>query len=161
MAPGAPFAARKGESGNDMINGVTNTMGLDVLERMVQFTAARHEVIANNVANLSTPGYQAQDLSVEAFQGQLADAIDQRRSGKSNADMSLRPANTSQVEFLEGGMNVRPEAAGHNILFHDKNDRSLERTMQDLVKNFMTFRASAQLLRNRFDILHTAIAERV
>ena len=144
-----------------MINGVTNSMGLDVLERTVQFTAARHDIIANNVANLSTPGYQAQDLSVAAFQGQLAEAIDERRAGKTRPDSSLQPANTNQVEFLNGGLKVRPEAAGHNILFHDQNDRSLERTMQDLVKNFMTFRASAQLLRNRFDILHTAISERV
>ena len=144
-----------------MINGVTNSMGLDVLERMVQFSAARHEVIANNVANLSTPGFQAQDLSVEAFQGQLADAIDQRRSGSGDARQTLQMANTSQVEFLEDGLNVQPESKGQNILFHDKNNRSLERTMQDLVKNFMTFQASAQLLRNRFDIINTAISERV
>ncbi len=144
-----------------MINGVTNSMGLDVLERTVQFTAARHELIASNIANLSTPGYQAKDLSVEAFQGQLADAIDQRRDGTANADVLLRPADSRQVEFVEGGLKVHPEVTSQNILFHDKNDRSLERTMQDLVKNFMTFRASAQLLRNRFDILHTAISERV
>jgi flagellar basal body rod protein FlgB len=36
-----------------------------LLERMLQFTAARHRLIAKNVVNLDTPGYRQKDLSVE------------------------------------------------------------------------------------------------
>ena len=41
------------------------------------------------------------------------------------------------------------------------SDRDLEHTMLDLVENFLTFRLASELLRNRFDLLRTAISERV
>ena len=39
-----------------------------VLEQVVNFTEARHGVLAGNIANLDTPGYKTRDLSPELFQ---------------------------------------------------------------------------------------------
>jgi hypothetical protein len=50
---------------------------------------------------------------------------------------------------------------GENILFHDGNDRNPERIMQSLVENFITFRTAADLLKSRFNLINTAISERV
>ena len=58
-------------------------------------------------------------------------------------------------------MILHPQPVGDNILFHDGNDRSVERIMQDLVENFMTYRMAAQFLRSRLDQISTAIRERV
>ena len=53
---------------------------IPVLEQLVQFTQARHEVLAGNIANLGTPGYVARDLSVADFQARLQDAIEARHA---------------------------------------------------------------------------------
>ena len=60
-----------------------------------------------------------------------------------------------------GGLVLHPEAMGANVLFHDRNDRDVERIMQELVENFMTFRFAADLLKSRFDLINTAIRERI
>ncbi len=62
-----------------MIQGIFNSSTIPVLEQLVQFTQARHEVLAGNVANLETPGYVARDLSVADFQARLKDAIETRQ----------------------------------------------------------------------------------
>ena len=84
------------------------------------------------------------DLSVSDFQKQLAEVVEDRRAGRTPA-----PAEH------EAG------AKGENILFHDRNDRDLDRTMQDLVENFLTFRVANELLRSRFESINVAIRERV
>lgn len=144
-----------------MIDGVTNGDSIPILERMVQFAGQRHRLIVNNIANFSTPGYRAVDVSVEAFQAQLGDAIDARRArhGATGGELNLRDSRT--VRFTSTGIELNPEPIGRNILFHDRNDRDLERTMQDLAENFMTFRLAAELLRSRMALINTAIRERV
>ncbi len=143
-----------------MIGGVTNTEGLATLERLVQFAGQRHRLIVNNIANLDTPGYRPTDVSVKDFQKQLGDAIDERRrAGRPAGPLDLK--DSPQVEFSLHSLILHPAPIGGNILFHDGNDRDLERTMQALVENFLTFRLATELVRNRFDLLRTAIAERV
>ena len=140
-----------------MIDGVTNSDLVPVLERMLQFAGARHRLIVNNIANLDTPGFRPVDVSVSAFQEQIGRAIDARRRGFGG----FEPADSNQVEFSPTGVRLHPGPVGANILFHDQNDRDLERSMQDLVENFLTFRLAADLLRSRFDLINTAIRERV
>jgi flagellar basal-body rod protein FlgB len=143
-----------------MIDALTNSSAIPVLERAMQFAGQRHRLITNNIANLSTPGFRPQDVSVAEFQSQLASAIDARRAaGDSTKELPLR--STEQVEVTPDELVLHPEAAADNILFHDGNDRDVERIMQDLVENFMTFRATAQLLKNRFELLNMAIRERM
>lgn len=144
-----------------MIEGVTNADAIPVLERLMQFAGARHRVITNNIANIDTPGFRPADLSVDAFQGQLRDAIDQRRQKHGNAGGSLAVENSNEVTISSDRIDVNPQPAGDNILFHDQNDRDLERSMQALVENFTVFRTAAQLLRSRMEIVNTAIRERI
>ena len=49
---------------------------LPLLEQMLRFTAARHQLIAENVVNISTPDYRQKDLSLDKFQQLLADRVD-------------------------------------------------------------------------------------
>lgn len=127
----------------------------------MQFSAQRHRIITNNIANLSTPGFRPQDVSVEAFQEQLAKAVDERRAGDTSFAGDLPLRSSREVKVQPDGLMLQPQPIGENIMFHDGNDRDVERTMQDLVENFMTFRAAAQLLKTRFDAISTAIRERL
>jgi flagellar basal-body rod protein FlgB len=144
-----------------MIDGLTNSESIPVLERLMQFAGQRHRILSNNIANLSTPGFRPLDVSVRDFQAQLARAIDARKKPGSESWGELAMDSTRQVKVLRTGLELHPTPAGENLLFHDENDRDVERTMQGLVENFMTFRTAAQLLRSRFDLLNTAIRERI
>jgi flagellar basal body rod protein FlgB len=177
-----------------MPGGLTNSDGIPALERLMQFTAARHRVILNNIANLSTPGFRPSDVSPQAFQAQLAEALDESRKPATavgwasptaerpqtlgvdsqqaplivggqcppyGADSALPLRSTREVEAMPDRLTLHPQATGDNILFHDGSDHSVERVMQALVENFMAYRTAAQLMRNRIDIINTAIRERV
>lgn len=144
-----------------MIKGMFTYGSMPVLERMVQFTGARQQLIAHNIANLSTPYFKAKDLDPAQFQAQLRDAIG-KRSRKPNAmRQELELGSSKQVRMRRGQMQFRPEQKNENILFHDQNNRDVERTMQDLVENALAHRTSVELLKSQFDLLRTAIRERV
>lgn len=144
-----------------MIAGMFNRGALPVLERVAQYTEQRQKLIAHNIANFSTPHFRAVDVSPEVFQGELRDALaDRRRRTKPNvAPLRLRDSRAIDVE--PGRMRLNPSPTNRNILFHDRNNRDLERTMQDLAENQMAFSAAIDMLRSEFDIIRTAIRERV
>ena len=142
-----------------MIDGLTNAGSLPVLERMFQFAGARHRLISNNIANFDTPYYRAQDVSPEAFQAQLGEAVDRRRDAYGNLGGELEFDSTDEVLVDAQGLRLDPHPIGENILFHDQNDRDLERTMQALAENFMMFRAAADLMKHQHGTLMAAITE--
>lgn len=144
-----------------MIKGMFSYGSMPVLERMVQFTGARQQLIANNIANLSTPYFKPTDLDTGKFQAQLRDALDERLRKPNGLRRELELGSRRQVRMEGKQMLFRPEQKNENILFHDQNNRDVERTMQDLVENALAHRASVELLKGQFDLLRTAIRERV
>ena len=143
------------------IDQVTNAGALPVLERMLQFSARRQTLIQHNIANLSTSGFQPKDVSVEAFQAQLAGAVDARRKKFGGQRGELELGNSRQVTTDgPGSLRLNPVSSGRNVLFHDRNNRDAERLMQDLVENAGQFRVASDLLKSRMDLLRSAITER-
>lgn len=144
------------------IDQLTNADAMPVLERMAQFAARRQDLLAHNIANLSTPNFIPQDVSTEDFQASLKDAVDRRRdaTGGVRGDLPLAPSREVSIE-ADGRLTLHPTSPGDNILFHDRNNRDLERLMQDLVENITAFRVAGDLLRNRIGLMQSAIAERV
>lgn len=134
---------------------------MPVLERLVQFTNVRHQRLTHNIANLSTPYFRPTDLDPEAFQAELREAIDRRREGSGSRRGPLEMRDTRQLRFTDEGVEVRPRPRNQNVLFHDRNNRDLERIMQDLAENTMTHNAAVELMRSEFEIIRVAIRERV
>ena len=145
-----------------MITGMFNSGALPSLERMVQFTSQRHQLLTHNIANLSTPYYKPVDLDPKAFQAELGRAIDERRSRRNPDAKPLAMRDTRQLRFGQNGIKqVRPDATGDNILFHDQNNRDLDRTMQRLAENTLAHNTAIELIRNQLQMLRTAIREQV
>ena len=125
----------------------------------LSYTGARHRMIAENIANMETPGYKARQLDAKAFQRTLGEAFDRR-------------ARDPRKPFVIKGREVRTDAAGSlkvtpsfkpadNVLFHDGTNLSLEREMADLAENAMMHQMTAELLRGRIDGLRKAIRGKV
>lgn len=117
-----------------------------VLEQVVRFTAARHRLIAENIANIDTPGYRQKDLSVSAFQRALSERIDQRRQGRVD---SIGPIDLDMLERRD------------NILFHDGGNRSMEQLATEQAKNALMHNVAIEFLRRQYQSMENALRERV
>ena len=157
-----------------MFDRVVNGNALPALERSLQFAAARQELISNNIANAETPGYRPMDVSVEGFQSLLRDAIDDRQRAMAEglgprtetADGGLKFGPSQEVRLLSDGTSgsrlmLEPTPIGDGIMYHDGNDRSMERILQSLAENVIQFRVASLLIRRHFASLDTAIRERL
>lgn len=144
-----------------MIDQMFNSGAIPVLERSVEFTEARHQVLVNDIANLDTPYFKPQDLNLDAFQASLRRAIADRRDSKTPQTSPLGNTDTDQVSFADGRIQVRPQATNSNILFHDRNNRNLERIMEHLAQNALMHKTGIDMLKNEFAMLNTAISGRV
>ncbi|BAM04336.1 flagellar basal body rod protein FlgB [Phycisphaera mikurensis] len=131
------------------------------LERLVQFTEARQGVLAHSIANLSTPHFRPADLPVDEFQRKLGAAIDRRRARRSPQRTGLTFSGSGSLRFGRDRLEATPIARDENVLFHDRNNRDLDRLMQDLAENQMAHGFAITMLRRQFASLNTAIRERL
>ena len=115
-----------------------------LLEQTLRFTSARHKLIAQNVVNISTPGYKQQDLSLDKFQRLLA--------GRADDAAASAPGS---VSFDDIGGDVADAHRG--ILFHDGQARSMEQLMSDQAKNALMHNLAIELLRQQFQLMQSAL----
>src|SRR5438477_8977874 len=116
------------------IERLLNEGNAPLLEQMLRFTAERHRLLAENVANIDTPLYRQKDLSTEKFQAQLRERMEQRAT-----------APPGSVAF--DNVEMESESPTRNILFHDGNNRSIEQLMSDSAKNALMHNMIVELLR--------------
>jgi len=137
-----------------MFQGIFQSTTIPVLEQVVNFAQARHEVLAGNIANYGTPGYRARDLSVGDFQTRLKQAIEVRHSSPSTR--SLGDPTRSATPLLA---DVTRDPKG--ILFHDQSDDAIELQVTEMVKNQMQHNLALAIMTSQMRLLQTAISERV
>ena len=135
---------------------------LPALEAMVRFTGQRQRLLAHNVANLTTPDFQTVDVSPQRFQAMLAEAVDKRREAGGGVGGSLDMRSTREVRVCaDGGLGLMPGADRGSVLLHDRNNRDVERLMQQMTENYGMYRVANDLMRARLGELRTAISQRV
>ena len=129
------------------------------LVKTMVFNQAKLDMIAQNVANINTPGYRAKHLDTRAFQSALREAFD-RRGGDPNTPFAVDAG--AQVRTLDdGGLQVTPtEEPVDNVLFHDGTNLSIERQMSELAETGMMHDLASTLLKGRYDGLRKAISGR-
>ncbi len=131
-----------------LVERLLNQGNAPLLERTVKFHAARHKLLAENIANASTPGYRQTDLSVDTFRQMLRDRVDAKRTA---------PPGTVTFDDLDA--SVEHPASG--VLFHDGNNRSMEQLMTDAAKNALFHNLMTELLRKQFGSIEAALRERI
>lgn len=125
---------------------------IPVVEQVVNFTQARHGVLAGNLANLDTPGYRVRDLSPERFQDALREALE----GSRPASPPIASSTSSRYEALK-----HVEDSTRGILYHDNSDVSLEHQIANISKNHATHNMALSVMVSQFRLLEAAISEQV
>lgn len=119
-----------------------------LVERMVQFTGARAELIADNVVNVDTPGYQQKDLSLPQFQ-QMLEKRTQLRDRAAPGTVGFDDLNAQLMNPRSG------------YLFHDRNNRTIEQLQTDLASNAMRHNMYTELLRKQYEQMTTVLKDHV
>jgi flagellar basal-body rod protein FlgB len=141
-----------------MLNQMFANSTAPLLEQVVNFTEARHGVLAGNIANLDTPGYKTRDLSPQLFQEQLKDALEAQRQSPGQTSLGETSATGSRGKY-EQLAKVNDSLTG--MLRHDDNNASLEQQVTQISKNQAQHNLAINLMAQQFRLLRTAINERV
>ena len=144
-----------------ILEGLLNRGSLPVLQQVMSFTEARHAVLTNNISNFDTVGYKMKDLPAEEFFTSLQEAVDRRDSGGAGAELKMRSTRHLSWDG-DGHLRAKPmEIEDNNILFHDRNNRSVEKQMSEMAKNAILHSVTVELLKGKYGQLKTAISGKV
>lgn len=148
------------ETGRMWMDSLINSGTLPVLEKVAAFTEGRHRVLAENIANIDTPGYRTKQLDPKLFQAELARAVENHR-GRTGSSLGLRSTKQFHTDD-QGRLNVTPTLRpSQNILFHDGTNASVEHQMTALAENTIMHQVVVELMQQRFNGLRGAISGRV
>ena len=149
-----------------MLSSLFQSSSLPVLENVVNFTEARHGVLAGNIANLDTPGYKTRDLSPQLFQERLREAIETK-------NQPISPTSLGDVADLSPTDNFEQQAIKQQVAFgkvkdsmksilrHDGDDVSMEKQVNEMMKNQQQHNLAIGIMTAQFRLLRAAITERV
>jgi flagellar basal-body rod protein FlgB len=140
-----------------MIPNMFDSSALPVLEQVVNFSQARHNVLAGNIANLDTPGYRTRDISPDEFRSRLKDAVEESRRPAADPTSSVNSA--FDAEPAKNPFRDVKESL-NSILRHDDGNVSMEQQIAELSKNQMQHNLAVNLLASQFRLLQAAISER-
>jgi len=120
-----------------------------VLEQALGAAALRHKVIANNIANVNTPGFKKSDV---VFEDKLAEAM----SGKK---ATLARTHAKHLPGRQGG-SFDPAIITDKTtsLRTDGNNVDIDAEMANVAKNTIYYDAVAQQLGRYFTNLKSAIS---
>ncbi|MBC7352972.1 MAG: flagellar basal body rod protein FlgB, partial [Thermogutta sp.] len=112
-----------------MWNGIFTGTSIPLLASVADFTEVRHTVLAGNLANLDTPGYQAMDLPVEDFRAHLRQALAEKNA--------VRFSSPGDRTYYLGAKPPNWSSEKRPFVRHDGNDVSVEEQVSEMVKNQM------------------------
>ncbi len=115
---------------------------MDDLIKGMNAAALRHQVTANNLANLNTPGFQRSDVS---FEGQLQKARQQLETPLARTHERHLPQQPPP------GIEPVIKTDTTTIRRIDGNNVDIEREMLNMVSNQLRYNSYTQQLNTRFD----------
>lgn len=118
-----------------MITGTNKSINL--LEKMLDVSAIKHKVIANNIANVNTPGYKKMEVS---FSDQLEKVI---------KDTSVDKFDALQPKIVITGKDESVRNDGNNV--------DMDKEISALMKNTLSYSVFSQLFAKKMELVKTAI----
>ena len=125
-----------------------------LLEKSLDASLIRQQVISDNIANVDTPGFKRTDVTFEA---QMQRALDSENEPR----FPVALTNKGHIDFFKP-MNYRDVRAKLVIeqftnFRNDKNNVDIEKEISDAVKNSLKYKAMTQRLNGSFRALELAI----
>ncbi|HHT9111935.1 MAG: flagellar basal body rod protein FlgB [Planctomycetes bacterium] len=110
-----------------------------LLEKMLDVSSVKHKVIANNIANVNTPGYKKMDVS---FADQL--------------EKALNESSVNKFDALQPKIVISKEDTGETVR-NDGNNVDMDKEVSSLVKNTLSYNIYTQLMAKKIELVKSAI----
>lgn len=136
-----------------MLPGLLDSTTIPALSETLQFAQARHTVLLGNLANIHVPGYKTRDLSVEAFQERLKEAL-----AAPPLEQTRSPGMVG--EYADEPMR-RVRDSLTNILYHDETNIDMEKQIAEINKNQFLHNFALTVMTDQFQLMQSAISERI
>ncbi len=127
----------------------------EILQQSLSGLSMRQRATANNIANVDTPGYKAQQVS---FEGQLARAVDRQLTHQAGLNLvGTNPAHLSAgPQQLASVQPVVSEMDGMSYR-NDGNSVDIEREMALLAETQLRYAALSSLMSRRLSMHRTIV----
>jgi flagellar basal-body rod protein FlgB len=120
-----------------MVTGIDKNINL--LEKMLDISAMKHKVIANNIANINTPGYKKMDVN---FAEQL--------------EKVLKDTSVNKFDNLQPKIVISKEETSKTAR-NDGNNVDMDKEVSSLVKNTLSYNIYTQLMAKKVEMVKFAI----
>ena len=135
---------------NQLTKFIFNKIGVPNFQKYLTLSSYRHKLISGNVSNVSTPGYQAEDIN---FQDEYA-----RMTAQSN---HLAGTVTNPNHIPLGNSEARePQINKDAIKDGDINSVDIEAQALNMAQNELLYTIGAKLIKQNFDSLRNAITSK-
>ena len=122
---------------------------IEIITRALDGSARRGELIANNLANVSTPGYKRQDID---FKSALKKEMD------SESSLSLETTNNKHLPFSKQYTSVQSGQNSRNYR-NDGNSVDIDVEMAELAKNSIYYNVMTNRAAGHFSTLNQVIQQ--
>ena len=127
---------------------------VDLLQKGVDASWLRNEVITNNIANADTVGFKTSEVNFEdVFAKQLGDTED---SGQMTTTNDRHISSGSGVDSADD-LEARVTRAEDTSYRYDENNVDVEHEMSELAKNTIEYYTLVSKVNSEFSKLNTAI----
>lgn len=127
--------------------GIFDRNHLTTLKKAVDAYAQRHQVTAQNIANIESPGYRSQKLKFEEMLTGAGPSIEGYRTHPNHIPIGRRSIG-----------DVRPESIEADTHYDNGvNNVDIDAEMAELATNDLSYRLATRLLSQRYSMLRGAI----
>ena len=133
---GKHLAMEKSDNSDDAKNTTTN----ELMKSYLELTSFRHKILSQNLANVNTPGYKAEEVAAPKEYSDLA--------GKGKTTRSVKLARTTS-NHIDGGQKSAEKFAAHKLqdpyeIKPNGNNVSLAQQMTKVSQNQQDYNAAVK-----------------
>jgi len=125
------------------MNSIFSQMGIDNLGYALGVTSTRNDVIAQNIANVDTPGYKAKDLKFDAVMSEMLGTgkkLPLARTNEKHLPDQTEVLNPSSFIYDQNNPSVR----------NDGNDVNEDYEMSQMAENSVRYELLSQITAGKF-----------
>ena len=137
-----------------MIERIANDSKILLLQKCLDASALRYKVISNNIANATTPGFKASDIS---FQGEVKKLLQEKNGENEKLNLSVTDKNHISPSPPDLSELMPRVIASDTYRQIDGNNVDIDREMSTLAENSLSFHTYTRILGDVFTGITSAI----
>lgn len=123
---------------------IDNTMR--ALENSLHYSTIKNKAISNNIANVDTPNYKAQNISFQSMLNEASNKLDLKKT-------NIKHFSKSDIGNKQHSITTN----SYTTYNHNGNNVDIDKEMADLAENQIFYRSLVDRLNGKFQTMQTVI----